>query len=808
MSIEFNINEKSKITIPGNLPVVALQDNVIVPLAVTPIVLTDEKYIQAVNEIKGRPKLVFIITRRSFGKQYPNQKDLFEIGTVAQVHRIIFSSRESSTLIVQGLERYKLVQLSQSTPYFRADILPAPELKETGLEVEALRRLLSEVFEKLVALIPELPIDLAMAIMNLKDPLQFAYLVASATPIDYLSKQEILEKDSVSEKMRILTKSLQQELAVLELQKDIADQTQEKISKSQRDFMLREQIRTLQKELGEEQVEDIDLIRQKLEAAKLPIEAKKEAERELDRIQRISEMSPEYAIIRNYLDYLIDLPWNQKTGHDLSMQQAKAVLDLDHYDLEKVKRRIIEYLAVKNLREMRFSGLNSKVSDSLASKRHKSFKDPVLCFVGPPGVGKTSLGESIAKALGRKFIRISLGGLHDEAEIRGHRRTYVGAMPGKIIQMIRHCGVNDPVFMLDEIDKVHASYQGDPAEALLEVLDPEQNKSYTDNYLGIPFDLSHVLFICTANTTDTVPTSLLDRLEIIDIPSYSAEDKFSIAKTYLLPKQIELNGLFGHELVVEDLALNRIIAEYTKEAGVRQLERQIGAIVRNLATKVMEGETGPFTIAKDDIPGFLHQPIQREDLNERIDRPGIAIGVAWTPVGGDILFVEAAIMPAQKENILLTGMLGDVMRESAAAALTYLRSNANYFGIDETVFEGKTVHIHVPRGAIPKDGPSAGITILAALLSLLKKQILPTDTAMTGEITLRGKVLAVGGIREKALAAYRYGIKNLIMPKQNDHDLDEISSLIKDKINFIPVDSAEDFTVALFRKKFEHITAS
>lgn len=435
-------------------------------------------------------------------------------------------------------------------------------------------------------------------------------------------------------------------------------------------------------------------------------------------------------------------------------------------------------------------------------------KDPVLCFVGPPGVGKTSLGSSIAKALGRKFIRISLGGLHDEAEIRGHRRTYVGAMPGKIIQMIRRCGVSDPVFMLDEIDKVHASYQGDPAEALLEVLDPEQNRHFMDNYLGVPFDLSKVLFICTANTIDTIPASLSDRLEIIDIPSYSADDKFKIAKNFLVPLQVELNGLYAHEFMVEDAALERIIAEYTKEAGVRQLERQIGALIRNFVSKVMQGESGPFTVAAKDIPVFLHQPIQRENLNERIDRPGIATGLAWTPVGGDILFVEAAMMSAEKEDIILTGMLGEVMRESATAALTYLRSNAAYFGIDENVFHGKSVHIHVPRGAIPKDGPSAGVTILAALVSLLKRHILPTDMAMTGEITLRGKILPVGGIREKVLAAYRYGIRKLIIPLQNENDLDDISSSVRDHITFIPVDSAEELIAVLFSDQAEHVAAS
>ncbi|WP_235656592.1 endopeptidase La, partial [Fischerella thermalis] len=546
-------------------------------------------------------------------------------------------------------------------------------------------------------------------------------------------------------------------------------------------------------------------LRNQLEAAQLPEEARKEAFRELSRLERLPAISPEYGMIRTYLDWMVSLPWNTTTGEAIDLGYAHQVLDEDHYDLEKIKDRILEYLAVKKLKSERGAVLEEQSSvqekapeEAPASQKppetvlEEIRREPILCFVGPPGVGKTSLGQSIARAMGRKFVRISLGGVSDEAEIRGHRRTYIGALPGRLIQALRRAETADPVFMLDEVDKLGRSFQGDPAAALLEVLDPAQNHTFVDTYLGVPFDLSRVLFICTANTVETIPSPLLDRMEILSLSGYTELEKLHIARRYLLPKQLRANGLKPEELAITDAALQRIIREYTREAGVRSLEREIGAVVRKVARQIAEGKVTATTVEAEQLPDYLRRPRFLDEVVERIDRPGIATGLAWTPAGGDVLFVEATMMPGRAEQLVLTGMLGDVMRESAQAALSYVRSNAEKLGIDPKVFMGKVVHVHVPAGATPKDGPSAGVTMVTAIASVASGRLVRNDVAMTGEITLRGKVLPVGGIREKVLAAYRAGIKTVILPQRNEPDLEDVPEEVRHQLQFVPVSAAEE----------------
>ncbi|HEY0583255.1 MAG TPA: endopeptidase La, partial [Chloroflexota bacterium] len=566
----------------------------------------------------------------------------------------------------------------------------------------------------------------------------------------------------------------------------ITSDTQQRMSKTQRDFYLREQLRSIQQELGEgEDNPEIAQLRQRLEEANLAPEARAEAERELDRLAVIPPVSPEYGLIRTYLDWMLSLPWSVLTGGDIDVTRAREVLDQDHYDLDKIKDRILEYLAVEKLRRERMA------QDPEASEEIRAGREPILCFIGPPGVGKTSLGQSIARALQRKFIRMSLGGVRDEAEIRGHRRTYIGALPGRIIQGIRRAEARDPVFMLDEIDKVGSDWRGDPSAALLEVLDPAQNNSFVDNYLGVPFDLSQVLFIATANTLDTIPAPLLDRMEILQLAGYTDEEKLRIAQRYLVPKQLKANGLHEAELQFEEAAIRRIIRGYTREAGVRTLERQIAAVCRKVARQIAEGRSEPVRLTAERVDQLLGRPYFHDEVAERTEQPGVAVGLAWTPAGGDVLFVEATMMPSRDERLLLTGMLGDVMRESAQAALSYVRSNAVKLGVDPHVFEGQLVHLHVPAGAIPKDGPSAGVTMVTALASLATGRCVRDHLAMTGEITLRGKVLPVGGIKEKVLAAHRAGIRTIILPRDNERDLEDVPAELRSELEIVPVDFAE-----------------
>lgn len=653
-------------------------------------------------------------------------------------------------------------------------------------------------------LIPEFPDELASALKGLSDPRQVAYLVATSVPISVGVRQEILEIDSVEVKLRRLVEILQHELAVRELGQKITEETQEEMSKAQRDYFLREQLKTIQRQLGDENPEqaEIEAFRRRLQEAPLPEEVRKEAERELARLERLPPAAAEHGMIRTYLDWLLSLPWGKATGGQIDVSYARRILDEDHYDLEKIKDRILEYLAVRKLREERKAanpptegGERTYASESSPlpqTPEDESRREPILCFVGPPGVGKTSLGQSIARAMGRKFVRISLGGVHDEAEIRGHRRTYIGAMPGRIIQALRRAETFDPVFMLDEVDKLGVGFHGDPSAALLEVLDPAQNNAFVDTYLGVPVDLSKVLFICTANTTETIPSALQDRMEIVTLSGYTEEEKVQIARRHLLTRLLRAHGLLPQEIQIDDEAIRRVARDYTREAGVRNLERALAGVLRKVARRISEGTPTPIEVTGDKVPDYLGRPRFFNEVAERIDRPGVATGLAWTPVGGDVLFVEATMMPGQEERLILTGMLGDVMRESAQAALSYVRSNAERLAIDPKIFDGKVVHIHVPAGAIPKDGPSAGVTMTAALASLASGRPIRNDLAMTGEITLRGKVLPVGGIKEKVLAAYRAGVKTVLLPHRNEYDLEDVPEEVKQEMTFVPLDSAED----------------
>jgi ATP-dependent Lon protease len=623
----------------------------------------------------------------------------------------------------------------------------------------------------------------------MQDPRQLAYLIAAVTPMEPAVQQEILELDPVDQKFRRLIDVLQRELAVRELGQKITLETQERLSKTQRDYFLREQLRSIQRELGEDmEGREVEELRKRLDGAKLPEEARREADRELGRLGSIPEASPEHGIIRTYLEWMVDLPWNVMTGGAIDIPSTRKVLDEDHYDLEKVKERLLEYLAAKKLRHDREA---AEQQAAVATGDHPG-RDPILCFVGPPGVGKTSLGQSIARALGRKFIRMSLGGVRDEAEIRGHRRTYIGALPGRIVQGLRRAGTHDPVFMLDEIDKVGADWRGDPSSALLEVLDPAQNYTFMDNYLGVAFDLSRVLFIATANTLETIPAPLRDRMEVLELSGYTDEEKIRIAEQYLIPKQRTAHGLRLEELSIEVEALRQIIRGYTREAGVRSLDRQIASVARKIARQIAEGQMASTRVTPEIVGEFLGRPRFFDEVAERTTRPGVATGLAWTSAGGDVLFVEATMMSSKGDDLVLTGMLGDVMRESAQTAVSYVRSHAAALGVDPGIFEGQRVHIHVPAGAIPKDGPSAGITMMVAVASLATGRPVQGDMAMTGEITLRGKVLPVGGIKEKVLAAHRAGIKRVLLPRRNERDVEDVPEDVRRDLGLVFVDAAED----------------
>jgi ATP-dependent Lon protease len=772
---------RADVTIPDALPVLPLRETVVFPLTVAPLVVGQPRSLRLVDDVMRGNRLLALVAQRDPKVESAGPDDLHRIGTAAVIHQMARVPDGSVRVMVQGLERIRLLDFVGTEPYVVARIEPAPEPVAQTTETDALRRAVGDIFRRLVEASPELPGELAMASENIADPRHLAYFVASLVPLDVATRQALLEADPIAAKLRRLVDLLQRELAVRELGRKITTDTEERLSKSQREFYLREQLRSIQKELGEEGVGDAQAaeLRRRIEQAQLPEEARREAERELARLATISPASPEHGMVVAYLEWMASLPWSALGGGMIDIGRARQVLDEDHFDLEKIKDRILEYLAVKKLRQER----GGHAGDP---------RDPILCFVGPPGVGKTSLGQSIARAMGRRFVRMSLGGVRDEAEIRGHRRTYIGALPGRIIQALRRAETRDPVFMLDEIDKIGADWRGDPSSALLEVLDPAQNNTFVDNYLGVAFDLSQVLFIATANTLDTIPGPLRDRMEILALSGYTDEEKIGIAKQYLILKQLAAHGLSPEELAFDADAIRQIVRGYTREAGVRGLERELATVMRKVARRLAEGGREPIRITVENLGEYLGRPHFVDEVAERTTRPGVATGLAWTPVGGDVLFVEVTMMPSTEEHLVLTGMLGDVMRESAQAAVSYVRSNAEALHIDPRVFESKTIHVHVPAGAVPKDGPSAGVTIVTALASLATRRPVRSDVAMTGEITLRGRVLPVGGIKEKVLAAHRAGIHTVILPRRNERDIEDVPEELRKQLAFVLVDEADE----------------
>ena len=784
------------------LPVLPLRNTVVYPQTVLPIMVQRPRSVRLVDDAVVGDRLVALVALKNPEVEDPEPDDLFRTGTIGMIHRLARGPDGATLhLIIQGLERIRLGEFVQTEPYLVARIQVAPEVvsetgKEDSVEIEALMRSTTELFRRLVGLAPYINEELASNVLGESDPKQLAYMVAANTRMELATRQEILELDAVADKLRRLIQVLTREVDVLELGKKIQTDAQSGIETVQRQYYLREQLKAIQRELGEEdeQAAEVRTLREKIEAAGMPDEARQEALRELDRLAKLPPAAAEYGVIRTYLGWLTDLPWSVATPDNLDIAYARRVLDEDHYDLARIKERILEFLAVRKLRQERGrTAEDDQPEDEIRRER----EGVLLCFAGPPGVGKTSLGRSIARALGRKFIRQSLGGVHDEAEIRGHRRTYIGAMPGRIIQAIRRAGSRNPVFMLDEVDKLGRDFRGDPSSALLEVLDPEQNREFRDHYLDVPFDLSQVIFIATANMLDTIPEPLRDRMEILQLSGYTEQEKVAIAQGYLIPRQIRENGLRTEEITLEEAALQRIIREYTREAGVRTLERQIGALCRKVATRIAEGTAQQVQVTPELVRELLGKPPYFYEVAERTQVPGVATGLAWTQAGGDILFVEATRMRGGK-GFLVTGQLGSVMQESAQAALSYVRSKANELGIDEEVFAQSDIHLHIPAGAIPKDGPSAGVTMATALASLLKGQPVSGDLGMTGEITLRGQVLPVGGIKEKVLAAHRAGLHKICLPRRNEPDLDELPDDVRRDIEFILVDRVEQVFAAAF----------
>jgi len=780
-------------TIPDALPVLPLRELVLFPLTAVPLAVGQARSLRLVDDVMRSNRLLALVAQRDPKPEVAGPDDLYGVGTVGVIHQLARAPDGTVRLMIQGLERIRIVGWVGTEPYLVARIEVAKEDAAGDNEASALRLALLDIFRRLVSASPDRPEELATTAESIVDPRHVAYFIATVIPLDVAVRQELLELEPLPAKLRRLVDVLQRELAVRELGRKITTDTEERLSKNQRDFYLREQLRSIQKELGEEGASDggaADL-RRRIEEAGLPEEARREATRELTRLAGLSPSSPEHAMIGTYLEWLASLPWSRLAGGPIDIQRAREVLNQDHYDLEKIKDRILEYLAVKKLRQERAAPAKAP-GEAGPGPAAEPAREPILCFVGPPGVGKTSLGQSIARALGRRFARMSLGGVRDEAEIRGHRRTYIGALPGRIIQGLRRAETRDPVFMLDEIDKIGSDWRGDPSSALLEVLDPAQNHTFVDNYLGVSFDLSQVFFIATANTLETIPGALRDRLEILTLSGYTDEEKIGIATAFLIPKQLAAHGLSPEELAFDREAIRQIVRGYTREAGVRNLDREIAAVMRKVARRIAEGQREPVRITSDRVSEYLGRPRFVDEVAERTTRPGVATGLAWTPVGGDVLFVEVTMMPSNEERLVLTGMLGDVMRESAQAAVSYVWSNASALDIDPELFEGKTIHVHVPAGAIPKDGPSAGVTIVTALASLATRRPVRSDVAMTGEITLRGKVLPVGGIKEKVLAAHRAGIPTVILPRRNERDLDDVPEELRRQLAFALVDDADE----------------
>jgi ATP-dependent Lon protease len=769
--------------VPKELPVLPLKETVVFPEAMTPLAIGQERSMQLIEDVvSGEQRMLALVTVRDPEVETPGFDELYEMGTAAIVHKMIRVPDGTLRILVQGFQRVRLQRRVQEDPYLVGEFEQVPDELVESKEVEALTRNVQALFARVIGLVPYLPEELQLAAANVDEPSALTHLVASTLRLKTEEKQHLLELVNVEERLREVSKILSRELEVFELGTKIQSQVQSEMEKGQREFFLRQQLKAIQDELGEGDAEqaEINELRERLDVLELPEDIDKAARRELARLEKLPSAAAEYGVIRTYLEWIITLPWNTTTEDNLDLDNARRVLDDDHYDLDKVKDRIVEQLAVAKLRN--------------------EISGQILCFVGPPGVGKTSLGQSIARALGRKFTRISVGGVRDEAEIRGHRRTYIGAMPGTILRALRDAESKNPVMLIDEIDKMGADFRGDPASAMLEVLDAEQNRSFRDHYLDLPFDLSKVLFICTANTVETIPAPLLDRMDLIQLSGYTEEEKVAIAKRYLIPKQLAAHGLTKSQLAIPDAALRTVIREYTREAGVRNLERRIADLARKTATQIAKGKAKKVRVDETRLREWLGPRRFSAEVRKRTSAPGVATGLAYTAVGGDVLFIEAAAYPG-KGRLTITGQLGEVMQESAQAALSWVRAHSTQLGLPEDWFATHDVHIHVPAGAVPKDGPSAGVTIATAIASLVRNEPVSDEVGMTGEITLTGQVLPIGGVREKSLAAQRAGLKRVIIPHENEPDLSELPPETRDALEFVLADSIEDVFDAAFNAK-------
>jgi ATP-dependent Lon protease len=777
------VDLQQSIEIPKKIPLLPIRDIVVFPYMVLPLFVGREMSIKAIEVALEGNRMIFLASQKDINVENPSPSDLYSVGTVGVIMRMLKLPDGRIKILVQGVARARTAKFLQKEPFYQVEIKTFPDApSQASLEIEALMRNVKEQIEKLVSFGKVILPDIMVVIENVDDPGKLADLAVANMGLKVDQAQEILEIIDPVQRIKRINEALGKEIELLSMQQKIQADVRGEIDKTQREYFLREQLKAIQRELGDtdDRSEDMRELREKIQDAKMPEKAAKEAEKQLRRLERMHPDAAEASMTRTYIEWLAELPWSKATKDNLDLKAAHRVLEEDHYDLEKVKERILEYLSVRKLKD--------------------KMKGPILCFVGPPGVGKTSLGKSIARSLGREFVRISLGGVRDEAEIRGHRRTYVGALPGRIVQGIKTAGYNNPVFMLDEIDKIGADFRGDPSAALLEVLDPEQNNSFSDHYIGLPFDLSRVMFITTANMTDPIPGPLKDRMEIIHLSGYTEQEKLGIAKSYLVPRQLTEHGITGKNIGIPDKTILQVISQYTREAGVRNLEREIGHLCRKVARKVAEGEAGLFTITPQNLHTYLGVPKFLPEVEREKDEIGVVTGLAWTETGGDILYIEATTMRG-KGGLTLTGHLGDVMKESAHAALTYVRSRAGLLGIPPGVFGKTDVHIHVPAGAIPKDGPSAGVTMATALASVFTSAPVKKDLAMTGEVTLRGRVLPIGGLKEKTLAARRAGIRTMIIPKENEKDLDDIPKYLRKDMHFIFAATMDDVISAALRKK-------
>ncbi len=785
--------------IPDQLPILPLRGVVVYPHTAVPLTIGQPRSIKLVDDVMSAGRMIGLVTSRDPELELPGPEDLYRFGTVATIQRLFRAPDGTIRLIVHGIARFELGEFTSLDPYLIARVNLLPETVEQGVGAEAQVRAAQDLFQQVADLAPSLPREVVGGVLLLEDPLHVAYTIANYQRMELEEAQALLEENSVVAKLQRLNTLLSREVEVLSLGQQIQKEARTEIEKVQREYFLREQLKAIQRELGEtdEQAAEAEEFRKRIEAAGMPEEAEKQARRELDRLARLPTAAAEYGVIRSYLDWLVTLPWSHTTQDNLDIAHARQVLDEDHFGLGDVKDRILEYLAVRKLRLERRQEPEPEPRDHIRRER----EGVILCFVGPPGVGKTSLGRSIARATGREFIRISLGGVHDEAEIRGHRRTYVGALPGRILQALRRAGTRNPVFMLDEVDKLGQDFRGDPSSALLEVLDPEQNREFRDHYLEVGFDLSLVMFITTANWIETIPGPLLDRMEVIQLSGYTEQEKIAIARGYLIPRQIRENGLRGEEVRLQDEALRLLIRSYTREAGVRNLEREIGRVCRKVVTRIAEGKAASVEITPEMAAEYLGKPrfFGTEEIEERTSLPGVATGLAWTPAGGDVLFIEATAMPGGK-NFTLTGSLGQVMQESARAALSYVRSKSPEIGVPAEFWAKHDIHLHIPSGAQPKDGPSAGVTMACALASLATGKAVRADVGMTGEITLRGKVLPIGGVKEKVLAAHRAGLKTVLLPRRNERDVDDVPEEVRRELRFVYVDTVDELLRAALQE--------